>query len=455
MIERILHLHGALAYALIFALPALESSVFLGFIFPGEIAVILGGVLAFQGRITLGGAIAAAVLGAIIGDSVGYEVGKHYGTRLLDGPLRRFIKADHQERATAFLRRHGGKSIFIGRFTAALRALIPGMAGIAAIPYPTFLLWNALGGAIWGSGFTLLGYLAGNGYKRVQHTAGRASALLLGLVLTVVIITAVARRIARNQERLGAWWSKQLERPVLRWFRAPLEFLGHRFTPGEALGLGLTAGLVTIVVIGWGFGIVVKDVAQRQHLVHFDQPFLDFLIHHTEGGLTLAMKVITLFGDPIFIAAIAAIAVILLAGRRAWSAAFLLVAAPAGAYLLERLVRAIVHRHRPPVHALIHVTGSSFPSAHATMAAAFYGAIALLLARATGSWKLKVLIWTVTFTLVTMICFSRLYLRVHWLTDVVGGAALGALWTTVVVSGLGVWHRARAKTPSGSAEPRA
>src|SRR5438874_134527 len=216
MIERILHLHGALAYALIFALPALEASIFLGFVFPGEIAVILGGVLAFQGRISLGGAIVAAVLGAIIGDSVGYEVGKHYGTRLLEGPLRRFIKADHQERATAFLRRHGGKSIFIGRFTAALRALIPGMAGIAAIPYPTFLLWNALGGAAWGSGFTLLGYLAGNGYKRVQHTVGRASALLLGLVVAIVVITAIARRIARNPERLSAWWSRQLDRPILR-----------------------------------------------------------------------------------------------------------------------------------------------------------------------------------------------------------------------------------------------
>ena len=121
-------------------------------------------------------------------------------------------------------------------------------------------------------------------------------------------------------------------------------------------------------------------------------------------------------------------------------------AAPAGAYLLERLVRAIVHRPRPPVHALVHATGSSFPSAHATMAAAFYGAVALLLARATSSWKLKVMIWTVVFVFVSLIGFSRLYLRVHWLTDVVGGEALGALWTTVVVSGLGVWQRARAKS---------
>ena len=193
MIERILHLHGAVAYAIIFALPALEASVFLGFIFPGEIAVLLGGVLAFQGRVSLGGAIAVAVAGAIIGDSVGYEVGKHYGTRLLDGPLSRFVKQEHRERATAFLRRHGGKAVFFGRFTAALRVLVPGMAGIAQIPYPSFLLYNALGGAIWATGFTLLGYLAGNEYRRVQHVAGRAGALLLALIVTVVLIAVIAR----------------------------------------------------------------------------------------------------------------------------------------------------------------------------------------------------------------------------------------------------------------------
>src|SRR5207237_10374315 len=114
MIERILHLHGAVAYAIIFAVPALESSVFLGFIFPGEIAVLLGGVLAFQGRVSLGGAIAVAVAGAIIGDSVGYEVGKHYGTRLLHGPLSSFVKQEHRARATAVLRSHGGRGVFFG-----------------------------------------------------------------------------------------------------------------------------------------------------------------------------------------------------------------------------------------------------------------------------------------------------------------------------------------------------
>ena len=443
MVERILHLHGWVAYAIIFALPALESSIFLGFIFPGEIAVILGGVLAFQGRISLMGAMIAAITGAIIGDSVGYEVGRHFGTRLLEGPLRRFVNREHQERATSFLRRHGGKAVFIGRFTAALRAIIPGMAGIAEIPYPTFLLYNALGGAVWGAGFTLLGYLAGNGYHRVQHIVGRASVLLLGLLLTGLLIGWIARWIARNPDRARAWWSRQFERPVLRWFRAPLEFLGRRFRPGEALGLGLTLGLATATIVGVVFGIVLQDVAQHQELVHFDRPLLDFLIKHTEGGVTAWMKVITVFGStPVVSIAVAVIAIVFIT-HRLWPQAFLIFVAPGGAWVLQRVVKAIVHRPRPSLHALVHATGSAFPSAHATLAAAFYGVLALLIARAITSWKLKVLVWTVALMLVSIIGFCDLYLRVQWLTDVVGGAALGAMWTTIVASGLGVWQRAR------------
>lgn len=445
MIERILHLHGVVAYAIIFALPALEASVFLGFIFPGEIAVLLGGVLAFQGRVSLGGAIAAAVAGAIIGDSVGYEVGKHYGTRLLAGPLRRFIKEEHRERATAFLRRHGGKAVFFGRFTAALRVLVPGLAGIAEIPYPSFLLYNALGGAIWGTGFTLLGYIAGNEYRRVQHVAGRAGALLLALIVTVALIVFVARWIARNPERLRAWWNRTMQRPVLRWLRAPLEFLGRRFQPGRALGLELTAGLIGIALVGIGFGKVLKDVSQRQNLFHLDKPLLDFLIRHTEGGVTTAMKVVTIFGSTPFIGIAAGLLAVLFLARRWWARAFLVVAAPLGAFALERVVKAIVRRPRPPVLALVHATGSSFPSGHATLAAAFYCAAALLVVRAVRPWRLKVLVWTVALTLIGAIGFSRLYLRVHWLTDVLGGFALGMLWTIVVASGLGVSQRARDK----------
>jgi membrane protein YqaA with SNARE-associated domain len=116
--DRLLALPAGVALALVFVLPALESSAFLGFVFPGEIAVIVGGVLASQGRFPLSAAIAAAVLGAIIGDSVGYEVGKHWGDRMLRGsvgrlPIIRKELDKHLASATTFVRRRGPHAVFI------------------------------------------------------------------------------------------------------------------------------------------------------------------------------------------------------------------------------------------------------------------------------------------------------------------------------------------------------
>src|ERR1051326_4105484 len=104
-VHQLLHVSGWTAYAAVFALPALEASAFIGFVFPGEIAVLLGGVLAFQHRASLGGILAAAIFGAILGDSFGYWVGARWGRRLLRVRfVRRFVPEHRQEDAAAALR---------------------------------------------------------------------------------------------------------------------------------------------------------------------------------------------------------------------------------------------------------------------------------------------------------------------------------------------------------------
>src|SRR6202023_700639 len=105
----ILALRGWTVIAAVFALPALEASIFLGFLFPGEIAVLLGGVLAFQHRASLGAVLAAAIGGAILGDTIGYAVGRRWGERLLKGVLGRFIKQHHLDRSKAYLAKRGGR----------------------------------------------------------------------------------------------------------------------------------------------------------------------------------------------------------------------------------------------------------------------------------------------------------------------------------------------------------
>ncbi len=197
--ERILHLHGFVAVALIFVLAGLECSAFLGIFVPGEVAVIVGGVLAFQGRIPLWAAIVAAVAGASIGDSIGYFIGKRWGRRILHWASGRMIKPHHLDRAEAYLRRRGGSAVFLGRFTAALRVLVPSLAGMSKLHYPTFLAFNVAGAVAWGTGFTLLGYFAGASWRQVERVASRTGLVLLGLVIAGLAVTFVVRRVRRRR----------------------------------------------------------------------------------------------------------------------------------------------------------------------------------------------------------------------------------------------------------------
>ena len=130
---------------------------------------------------------------AVAGDTVGYEIGRRYGTRLLG--IRILDKHRSKiEKAQKVLRERGAFAVFLGRFTAVLRALMPALAGSAKMRYPRFLLFNALGGVIWGIAFTLIGYFAGKSYDRVAGDVGTGMAILIAVVVVAVVGVWAFRR---------------------------------------------------------------------------------------------------------------------------------------------------------------------------------------------------------------------------------------------------------------------
>src|SRR5437763_9484184 len=186
--DAILHLHGWVALLLVFALPALEASAFVGFIFPGEIAVLLGGVLAYQGRISVGAALAAAIRGAVVGDSAGYVIGRKWGRVILRGtigklPVIRSHVDKTLDRAEKYLQRRGPHAVVLGRFTAGLRVMVPGLAGMSKMHYGRFLVFNVIGGALWATAFVLLGYFAGAAWHQVAGIASKAGLALLAIIV--------------------------------------------------------------------------------------------------------------------------------------------------------------------------------------------------------------------------------------------------------------------------------
>jgi membrane-associated protein len=168
-------------------------------VIPGETAVLLGGFLASTGRLSVVVLGVVVVLAAIIGDSVGYEVGRKFGPRM----LRWRLFQRHEERiehARGFLDGRGGSAVLLGRGTAFLRAVTPGLAGLSGMQYRRFLAWNALGGVIWGVGCVVAGYVAGDSYARVASYLGKAGAALIALVVVAALVVWRVRRRRTHPE---------------------------------------------------------------------------------------------------------------------------------------------------------------------------------------------------------------------------------------------------------------
>jgi membrane protein DedA with SNARE-associated domain len=195
LVDHLLNVDAVLVYVLVGLLVFAEDAVFVGFVIPGETAAVLGGVDASRGNVHLWLMIVVVVVAAIVGDTVGYEVGRHVGTRVLR--LRVLRKRRRRlDDAQKFLRRRGGWAVFFGRFVAFFRAVMPALAGTSKMPYRRFLVFNAAGGVVWGGGFVVLGFLAGNSYKTIEKAIGRGTAIA---VVAVVVVGIVVWRVRKHR----------------------------------------------------------------------------------------------------------------------------------------------------------------------------------------------------------------------------------------------------------------
>ncbi|MFP5345803.1 MAG: DedA family protein [Actinomycetes bacterium] len=197
-LSQLLSVSGPVVYAVVALFVFAEDAIFVGFVVPGETAAVLGGVVASRGQVDVRLMAGTVVLSAIAGDSVGYEIGRRIGPRVLG--LR--ILRRHRSRlddARSFLARRGGRAVFLGRFVAFFRAVMPALAGMSRMRYLRFLAFNAAGGLAWGTGFVLLGYLAGNSYARVERTVGRGAAVTVAVLVVLALVVHHLRRRHRSR----------------------------------------------------------------------------------------------------------------------------------------------------------------------------------------------------------------------------------------------------------------
>jgi undecaprenyl-diphosphatase len=444
LIDNILSLIGQYGYWIILLSVMLESA---GVPLPGETILIASGFLVQQGHLDLGNAILFGILGTVIGDQIGYWVGRKGGRPfVLRWGRYVLITPERLGRAEMFFDRHGGKAVFLARFVAGLRIFGALAAGISRMHWRTFLFYNALGGAVWATAAVLAGYLLGGSLNLVEQWAGRSSALL-GILLALALIFYFSYRwVAKHQARLTAYRDAVLSYPpVVRLttrYARQLRWLRQRLTPGEYLGLHLTLGLLVAGGCLWLLGGLAEDILTNDPLVRFDQAVATTLHGWATSPFTTIFVLVTDLGSFVFLALLGLLVATIYGVRRQWLHLGTWLTALAGSEVLDLLLKQLVARPRPFfVDPLLLETSYSFPSGHAMASLVVYGMLAYFCTLVLRSWRARMAIVFGAALLVLLIGFSRMYLGVHYFSDVVAGFAAGGVWLSSCITAMGLIRR--------------
>ncbi|MEK7538429.1 MAG: LssY C-terminal domain-containing protein [Patescibacteria group bacterium] len=431
---------GVFGYWIVFFVALLESLAFVGSFVPGATIVVFAGVLSAKGYLDIGDLIWFAAVGAILGDSISYWLGTK-GTKFFRNE-NKFLKLAHLERGEAFFARHGPKSIFFGRFVGPIRSIVPFIAGLSKMKQRTFLLWNISGGVLWAVAHVSLGYFFGEILHSAEAWISRA-----GLVIVVGLLVALLMWIIIKKSRpVVEFLSQMLSSLKKIVFAHPYSiqfvkkypqfsvFLSARFARNRFTGMTLTLLSVAFFYVLVLFLGIVQDVVVSDVVVVLDMRIANLLFAFRDDGLTQVFLWITLLGKWQVVLFFTFVASILLWiwNKRMYVIPFWV--ALLGSEAVNFFGKLAVHRPRPEVAAYVEKS-FSFPSGHATIAVAFYGFLAYALWQHDATnWKRRANILFATILVILAIGFSRLYLGVHFLSDVWGGYLLGALWLIIAIS---------------------
>ncbi len=446
---------GKWTYAAVGLLAFLETGAFLGFVAPGETAVIVGGLVAGQGEISLLALIAIVWTCCVLGDLTSYELGRRKGRGwLLKHGQRLKVTEERLEKVEEILERRGAVMIIVGRFLGFVRPLMPFISGASRMPLRRFLPYDVLAAGLWSITFCVLGFLFWRSIDRLTTYVSRG-AFALGTFIVVVGGIVALIHLRRNPDarrRVRDWidahddkplWRPlaKISRPVWHFVLKPVAAVadfGARFgqarvTPGN-LGLELTT-LLALFLVGTFSFFLLGDAVLNTVEPRIDRLASDLAERLYSEPLIQAAKVVTVLGSSPVTGALTLATAIFAAVRRRRIEAIALVTGWVLVVVTTNVAKVIYDRERPP-SGLVDTFNAAFPSGHTAYAVALV-ACATVLVRAGVGWAVRIGVVTVAVVLVAVVAVTRVYLRAHFLTDVLGGAALGvAIWSLVGVIAL-------------------
>lgn len=441
---------GKWTYLAVGLMAFLETGAFLGFIAPGETAVIVGGLVAGQGQISLLALIAIVWACCVAGDLTAFEIGSRLGRAwLLRHGARLRITEDRLETVESFLVKRGAVFIVFGRFLGLVRPLIPFTAGASNMPLKRFLPYDVLAAGLWSITFCTLGFLF---WRSIDELTTYVSRGLFAFGTLVVVIGGIValihlRRSPETRAKVRDWidehdsepgWKHvaKVARPVWHVLLSPAakvadmaaRFTADRVTPGN-LGLELTT-LLSLALVGSFSFFLFGDAILNNPEPRIDRVAADLADRLYNEPLIDIARVVTDIGSSPVTAALTLAAAIFAAVRRRWIDAVALITGWLLVFAAVHSTKLAYDRERP-TGAFTDTHNAAFPSGHTAYAIALI-AVATVLVRAGVGWAVRIALVTVAVVLAAIVGVTRVYLRAHFLTDVLGGAALAiAIWAVV------------------------
>jgi membrane protein DedA with SNARE-associated domain len=432
LLEDVSNTLGAWTYLLVGFFAFAETGAFVGLVVPGETVMLLGGAVAGQGAIDIYLLIAIAWFSAWAGDTTSFFLGRKLGREFVMRHGPRFgISHERFERVEDYFSRHGGKTIFIGRFISLVRAFAPFIAGSSGMRYRAFVPYSILGTGLWASAHILIGYFFSRSIETAAKYAGKGAFLLATLIVVVAGSVFLIRHFREPANRASAvrWMEGHA---ATRWlvalgrrYRPQLGFLWDRVTPGGTFGLEFTSLMATLAVSLFVLVAYIVVIGRDPAATPGDVTAFDLVEGLRAAWLTDVAKGVSFLGSGPFTTAFTIFAAVLLAWRRRWTELGVLLGGVTLISIGVHEIKQAVERPRPQ-GGLVEVAGSSFPSAHAAHSVIYVWAAVTIVLRLRPGMAQATAVVAVGIALTALVGLSRVYLDVHYLSDVSGGWALGA-----------------------------
>jgi len=460
---------GALAYSqfltllVIAALYFVESVVAIGVLVPGALLTFFLGFLASSNYLDPYLVISIAIASAFLGEALSFYLGRR-GSGLFSKQSGLFAEAN-LARGEDFFNKHGAKSVLLGRFIGPLKILIPFIAGVSGMKRTKFFILNLLSVTAWVFFYFYLGFFFGAAWDTVKLWTTRAE--LFGLAafiffiffytLEFVLIKRGPQFFALIKSLMCSIVSAIAENPevkkIVARFPRFFKFLQHRTDRKNFSGFPLTLLSIAFIYILFQLFGIVEAVHNFSAIIQIDRRleslasafrninFVRIFIWFTMLGRTQVIVLFSLGASVIF----------WLKSRKDFILPLWVTLI--GSEVFVYFGKILVHRSRP-AESVYFEPSFSFPSGHATAAAAFFGFILYFCWKTMNSWKRRLQLSFFIIALIALIGASRIYLGVHYLSDVLAGFLLGGLWLLIGIS-IHTWQGFRRIAPPSEPNPKA